>query len=130
MMEEIITVEGKRFYKKFYEHCLKHDLWIGFAREREENSTYDETYRMVKMWLEPLITDSSNLTKGALMKYARENYTGPCAYKDVGKVVSRIINDECTNRFGKWCRATNKQKIRLRGKNNARIQQTVQRSNT
>ena len=52
------------------------------------------------------------------MKYARENYKGPCAYRDVGKVVSRIVSDECTSRFGMWCKATNKLKIRLRVNDN------------
>ena len=29
-MDELITVEGKRYYKKQYEHCLKNDLWVEF----------------------------------------------------------------------------------------------------
>ena len=129
-MDELITVEGKKYYKKQYEHCLKNDLWVGFAREREENSSYDETYNLVKQWLIPLITEKSNFTKGALMKYARENYKGPCAYRDVGKVVSRIVSDECTSRFGMWCKATNKLKIRVRRSDNANIRKSVRRSNT
>ena len=65
----------------------------------------------------PLITEKSNYTKGALMKYARENYNGPCAYKDVGKVVSSIVKEQTTSRFGKWEKATTNHYIRLRGKN-------------
>ena len=115
-MEEIITIDGRKYNKAYLEHCLKNDLWIGFARQRTENSTYDETYAAVKQWLIPLITEDSNFTKGALMKYAREHYKGPCAYKDVGKVVSRIVSDECTSRFGLWCKETTKLKIRMRVK--------------
>ena len=119
-MEEFVTVDGQKYYKKFYEHCIENDLWIGFARQRDDQSNYDESYRLVKAWLMPLITNDSNFTKGALMKYARENYVGPCAYKDVGKLVSKIISDETTSKYGRWTKATNKLKIRLRERNNAK----------
>ena len=114
-IEELITVDGRKYYKQFYEYCLKNNLWTGFARERAENSTYDQTTKAVRAWLMPLITEKSNYTKGALMKYARENYNGPCAYKDVGKVVSSIVKEQTTSRFGKWEKATTNNYIRLRG---------------
>jgi len=120
MTYELVTVDGQQYYKKQYEHCLKHDLWIGFARLRDDQSTYDESYRLVKAWLMPLITHDSNHTKRTLMKLARENYTGPCAYKDVGKLVSKIISDETTSKYGEWEKATNKLKIRLRERNNVK----------
>ena len=68
----------------------------------------------------PLITHDSNFTKGALMRHARQNYDGPCAYKDVGKLVSKIISDETTSKYGEWEKATNKLKIRLRERNNVK----------
>ena len=115
-MEELITVEGKKYYKKFYDYCQQNNLWTGFARERADNSTYEQTINCVRQWLMPLITEKSTFTKGALMKYARENYPGPCAYKDVGKVVSSIVKEQTTSRFGKWEKATTNHYIRLRGK--------------
>ena len=129
-MDTLITVDGQKYYKKQYEHCLKHDLWISFARQRDDQSTYDESYRLVKAWLMPLVTHDSNFTKGALMRHARENYTGPCAYKDVGKLVSKIISHETTSKYGAWVKSTTKLKIRLRERKNANIRQTVRGSKT
>ena len=49
------------------------------------------------------------------MKYARENYKGPCAYKDVGKVVSRIIDEELGSKYGAL-EKTKTNKLRVRSK--------------
>tara|TARA_A100000172_G_scaffold48561_1_gene30386 strand:+ start:493 stop:858 length:366 start_codon:yes stop_codon:yes gene_type:complete len=114
MIKEIMTVAGQKYYKKFYEHCLRHNLWTGFARERVE-SNRDDTKEHVKKFLTQLITNNSNYTKRTLMKYARENYKGPCAYKDVGKVVSRIIDEELGSKYGAL-EKTKTNKLRVRSK--------------
>ena len=64
----------------------------------ERERTIQHTNKLLTVWgqwLMPLITEKSTFTKRALMK-CKENYPGPCAYKDVGKVVSSIVKEQTT----------------------------------
>ena len=104
-----------KYDEKHLAFCIEHDLWPGFARIRKSETDRDSSIELVKKFLTPLITDTSTFTKGGLMKYARKEYKGPCAYKDVGKVVSRIVKEEL-GRYGRWQKATNNNYIRVRSK--------------
>ena len=118
-----------KYDQKHYDFCIKNNLWPGFARIRKDEADRESSIEHVKQFLSSLITNNSIYTKGALMKYARKNYEGPCVYKDVGKVVSRIVKDEL-GKYGRWEKATNNNYIRLRRSNNANIRKTVRGSNT
>jgi hypothetical protein len=104
-----------KYDQKHYDFCIKNNLWPGFARIRKAEVDRESSIEQVKQFLTSLITNNSNFTKGALMKYARKHYEGQCAYKDVGKVVSRIVKEEL-GKYGRWEKATNNNYIRLRRK--------------
>ena len=57
------------------------------------------------------ITKDSKITKGALMRYVRENFEGQSVYSDVGRVASKIIKLE-TSRTGRWQVCTTARHIR------------------
>lgn len=57
------------------------------------------------------ITKDSKITKGALMRYVRENFEGQSVYSDVGRVASKIIKLE-TSRTGRWKVCTTARHIR------------------
>ena len=57
------------------------------------------------------ITKDSKITKGALMRYVRDNFEGQSVYSDVGKVASKIIKLE-TSRTGRWQVCTTARHIR------------------
>tara|TARA_R100000781_G_scaffold113971_3_gene83681 strand:- start:771 stop:1367 length:597 start_codon:yes stop_codon:yes gene_type:complete len=95
-------------------YCHKHNLWDGFARIRDVHITREDTYNKVLNMLIPLITKDSRRTKGNLMRYVRDNFEGPSAYADVGKVANKVIKQQTGYRSGKWERATSNRFIRLR----------------
>ncbi len=108
-------VEDKNGYDKhMLEYCKKHDLWEGWARlSNMPKVSREETVNKVMDLLSKVITKTSNYTKGALMKYVRENFKGPSAYTDVGKVASKVIKQQL-NKWGKWERCTKNNYIRKR----------------
>jgi len=97
------------------EYMKRHDLWEGFAKYKNmPKPNRMETIDKVHNILSKVITKTSKYTKGALMKYVRDKFKGPSAYKDVGKVASKIIKTATKNKWGKWQSATKNNYIRLR----------------
>ena len=114
---EIITVEGLSYpkvYRDRYHHCIKNNLWPGFARVIDTAPSREDTKEVVLELLKTLVTKDSKTTKGFLIKFVRENFLGPSAYADVGKVASKIIKQQCSSRQGKWVSATTARFIRKR----------------
>ena len=62
--------------------------------------------------LSEVITKDSKLTKGALIKYIRENFKEQTVYSDVGKVASKVINENTGHSFSKWQVCTTQRHIR------------------
>ena len=100
--------------EKMLEYCRRNNLWEGFAKYKNmPKPSRRETIDKVMDLLSKVITKTSNYTKGALIKYVRENFEGPTAYKDVGKVASKVIKQQL-NKWGKWERCTKNNYIRKR----------------
>lgn len=70
------------------------------------------TVEAVEELLAPLVTATSKCTKGSLMRYVRENFKHKSIYADVGKVASKIINQNTTGRYASWHVATTARYIR------------------
>ena len=80
--------------------------------ERSRVLNRRQTKECVLDMLTPLITKTSKLTKGALMRHIRTNFKHQTIYADVGKIASKIINQNTTGRFSKWHVATTARYIR------------------
>ena len=70
--------------------------------------TEEKIYRM----LCEIITPESKRTKGALIKYVRDNFKEPTIYADVGRVASKIIKTHTTGRFAQWGFVTTARHVR------------------
>jgi len=108
-----VAEDKKDFDPGMLEYCERNNLWTGFARYRNmPTPPRRETKEKVWNLINSAITTTSKYTKGALIKYVRDHFIGASAYKDVGKVASKLIKQEITNRFGKWVKETKANYIR------------------
>ncbi len=98
-------------------------IWDDKRAEIEEQRTSEpvsltltlnrrRTVEAVEELLAPLVTATSKYTKGSLMRYVRENFKHKSIYADVGKVASKIINQNTTGRYASWHVATTARYIR------------------
>tara|TARA_X000000368_G_scaffold351202_1_gene291700 strand:- start:1754 stop:2173 length:420 start_codon:yes stop_codon:yes gene_type:complete len=72
----------------------------------------EQTKERVFEMLSEVITKDSKMTKGALIKYIRENFKEQTVYSDVGKVASKVINQNTGHSFSKWQVCTTQRHIR------------------
>jgi len=72
----------------------------------------EQTKERVLEMLSEVITKDSKMTKGALIKYIRENFKEQTVYSDVGKVASKVINENTGHSFSKWQVCTTQRHIR------------------
>ena len=72
----------------------------------------EQTKERVFEMLSEGITKDSKMTKGALIKYIRENFKEQTVYSDVGKVASKVINQNTGHSFSKWQVCTTQRHIR------------------
>ena len=70
--------------------------------------TKEKVYEM----LTGVITTDSKMTKGALIKYVRDNWNEKTIMSDVGRVASKVINEKTGNSFSKWQICTTQRHIR------------------
>mgnify|MGYP003124129613 CR=1 FL=1 len=114
---KVIHVAGLSYpdvYENSYNHCIKNNLWPGFARVIDTAPSREDTNDAVLELLKTIVTSDSKTTKGYLIKFVRENFVGPSAYADVGKVASKIIKQQCLSKQGKWISTTTARHIRTR----------------
>ena len=115
-MEDIYIRDKKGnilYNEKHLAFCEKHNLWSGFARLRKGGGLdREQTKQQVLEMLSEVITKDSKLTKGALIKYIRENFKEQTVYSDVGKVASKVINENTGHSFSKWQVCTTQRHIR------------------
>tara|TARA_B100000242_G_scaffold293725_1_gene272773 strand:- start:939 stop:1295 length:357 start_codon:yes stop_codon:yes gene_type:complete len=105
--------DGNILYdEKQLAYCKKHDLWEGFARLRKGGLNREQTKERVLEMLSEVITKDSKMTKGALIKYIRENFKEQTVYSDVGKVASKVINENTGHSFSKWQVCTTQRHLR------------------
>ena len=76
----------------------------GLNREQTKTKVYE--------MLSEVITADSKMTKGALIKYIRENFKEQTVYSDVGKVASKVIGEKTGHSFSKWQVCTTQRHIR------------------
>ncbi len=62
--------------------------------------------------LSEVITADSKMTKGALIKYVRDNWKEKTIMSDVGKVASKVINEKTGHLFSRWQVCTTQRHIR------------------
>ena len=72
----------------------------------------EQTKERVFEMLSEVITKDSKMTKGALIKYIRENFKEQTVYSDVGRVASKVINQNTGHSFSKWQVCTTQRHIR------------------
>ena len=114
---KVIHVAGLSYpdvYENSYNHCIKNNLWPGFARVTDTAPSREDTNDAVLELLKTIVTSDSKTTKGYLIKFVRENFVRPAAYADVGKVASKIIKQQCLSKQGKWISTTTARHIRTR----------------
>ena len=91
----------------------KIDLSQFVAGEKETTGlNREQTKQRVLEMLSEVITKDSKMTKGALIKYIRENFNQQTVYSDVGKVASKVINENTGHSFSKWQVCTTQRHIR------------------
>lgn len=76
----------------------------GLNREQTKEKVYE--------MLSDVITADSKMTKGALIKYVRDNWTEKTIMSDVGRVASKVIKEKTGNSFSKWQVCTTQRHIR------------------
>ena len=117
-----MTEDNNEYDPDTLEYMKRNNLWTGWAKYKympkpSRKETKDKIFQMIDDTISAE-TDKGkvicNLTKGALIRFVRQNFVGASAYKDVGKVASKIIKEEVSNRFGKWVKETKANYIRRR----------------
>ena len=91
----------------------KIDLSQFVAGEKETAGlNRDQTKQRVLEMLSEVITADSKMTKGALIKYVRDNWKEKTIMSDVGRVASKVINEKTGHSFSKWQVCTTQRHIR------------------
>tara|TARA_E500000081_G_scaffold62922_1_gene65247 strand:- start:428 stop:802 length:375 start_codon:yes stop_codon:yes gene_type:complete len=109
----VLTPEQIDFYNNYQFQSERQSVSITAKQsERARVLNRRQTKECVLDMLTPLITKTSKLTKGALIRHTRTNFKHQSTYADVGKVASKIINQNTTGRFSKWHVSTTARYIR------------------
>lgn len=91
----------------------KIDLSQFVAGEKETAGlNREQTKQRVLEMLSEVITADSKMTKGALIKYVRDNWKEKTIMSDVGRVASKVINEKTGHSFSKWQVCTTQRHIR------------------
>ena len=102
--------------EEYFNHLLaKHKIDLSVFVAGEKISTglnREQTKQRVLEMLSEVITKDSKMTKGALIKYIRENFKEQTVYSDVGKVASKVISENTGHSFSKWQVCTTQRHIR------------------
>lgn len=99
----------------FNDLLAKHKIDLSELTAGEKISTglnREQTKQRVLEMLSEVITKDSKMTKGALIKYIRENFKEQTVYSDVGKVASKVISENTGHSFSKWQVCTTQRHIR------------------
>ena len=80
--------------------------------DEQKGLNREQTKEKVYEMLSEVITADSKMTKGALIKYVRDNWTEKTIMSDVGRVASKVINEKTGNSFSKWQICTTQRHIR------------------
>jgi|TARA_B110000483_G_scaffold221522_1_gene277592 hypothetical protein len=85
-----------------------------FVKLSDEQKGLNREQTKVKVYemLSDVITSDSKMTKGALIKYVRDNWNEKTIMSDVGRVASKVINEKTGNSFSKWQICTTQRHIR------------------
>lgn len=108
------------FNAETFNHLLnKYNLdiskWLKLSEQElleKQGLNREQTKERVFEMLSEVITKDSKMTKGALIKYIRENFKEQTVYSDVGKVASKVINQNTGHSFSKWQVCTTQRHIR------------------
>ena len=102
--------------EEYFNNLLaKHKIDLSVFVAGEKISTglnREQTKQRVLEMLSEVITKDSKMTKGALIKYIRENFNQQTVYSDVGKVASKVISENTGHSFSKWQVCTTQRHIR------------------
>ena len=102
--------------EEYFNNLLaKHKIDLSVFVAGEKISTglnREQTKQRVLEMLSEVITKDSKMTKGALIKYIRENFNQQTVYSDVGKVASKVINENTGHSFSKWQVCTTQRHLR------------------
>ena len=80
--------------------------------DEQKGLNREQTKEKVYEMLSEVITADSKMTKGALIKYVRDNWKEKTIMSDVGRVASKVINDKTGHSFSRWQVCTTQRHIR------------------